>query len=206
MGWEIQTTVRSAAGAAKCRVLFESGEIVCRGALKRRMQHAAMRNLTARSGWLRFTIDGEACAIRLGEKAATWLHAIKNPRTRAQKLGAIAGMKTCVLGTAEEGACEELARAVGRPPARRITTQCALVMLFADEPGDLARLSSIEAKLALGGAVWVLWPKGRRDFGHAQVVAAAGAVGLAQTRSIGYSTARSGLRLVRRAAGRVGAS
>ncbi len=197
MGKEIETTVRGPDGLAESHVFLEPGEIICRGGLKRRFKLAELRDIGVRGDWLSFLSDGEKYAINLGDRAAAWLDAIRNPRSRVQKLGAAAGMKVCLLGPAEIGVSDELAAATGDQPSTRLCANSNLVLFFADEPEELSRLKTIESKLAPAGAVWVLWPKGRRDFAHEHVVTAARAAGLVQTRSMGFSDARTGLRLVR---------
>lgn len=197
MGKELVTTVRVGAKAAECRVLLEATELLVRGELKRRIPLTHPERFVVNDGMLEIAYEGETVAIQLGEKADAWLDAIRNPRSRMQKLGVTAGTSVCVLGDAEPDALEELTNTLGAAPSRRLRKPTDLVLCFAREHADLDRLAKIEALLTEGGAVWVLWPKGRHDFTHENVVAAGRRAGLTQTRSIGFSEAFSGLRLVR---------
>ena len=200
MGKELVVNVRIGQEAAECRVLLEAKELLCRGELKRRFLHASMADLAVRDGWLEFHYEGTPIALHLRDQADAWLEAIRNPRTRLQKLGVARGMRVCVLGDAETDALEELTRELGAAPSRRLRKPTDLVLCFASERADLERLAKIAPLLAEGGAVWALWPKGRNDFAHEHVVAAARAAGLTQTRSLGFSETYTGLRLVRPAA------
>lgn len=197
MGREVETNVRCGGESAVCKVLLECGEIVLRGAIKRRFKFDAISKLAVRGGKLNFRCDPEDVAIQLGDSAETWLDTIRNPRTRVQKLGVAVGQQVCTLGSVESGACDEITSATGSAPRTRLARGCDLVLYFADDAGDLDRLKRIKEALADGGAIWVLWPKGRRDFAHELVVAAARAAGLVQTKSMGFSDMRTGLRLVR---------
>jgi len=197
MGWDIQTNVRMNGSAAACRVQFEGGEIICRGAVKRRIALADVKSPRARAGWLEFAVGGERIGIELGAKADAWVDAITNPRTRIQKLGIEPGMRVCVIGKAEADALEEIGAAIGATPSRRLSKGADVVILFATAPGDLDRLPAIEPALADGGAVWALWPKGRTDLRHEELVAAGKRAGLSQTRSMAFSEVFTGLRLVR---------
>jgi len=199
MGKELTTLVRIDTRETECKVLLESGEIICRGALKRRFSFGDMKGLRAKAGWVEFRIASEAIAIKVGDKAGAWVEAIKNPRTRIQKLGVEHGMKVCVIGKADAEGLAELKAAIGSAPARRVSKGADVVLLFAAKTDELDRLPIIEASLGERGAVWVLWPKGRTDFSHDDVVTAATAAGLSQTKSMGYSETLTGLRLVRRA-------
>jgi len=199
MGKELTTKVRIDARDTECKVLLESGEIICRGALKRRFAFGDMKSLRAKAGWVEFRIASETVAIEVGDKAGAWVEAIKHPRTRIQKLGIEHGMKVCVVGKADAEGLAELKEAIGSTPARRISEDADVVLLFAAKTDELDGLPTIEANLGERGAVWVLWPKGRTDFSHDDVVTAATAARLSQTKSMGYSDVWTALRLVRRA-------
>lgn len=197
MGKELETTVRIGRATAPSRVLLETTEIIIRGTLARRVKFESISDLTARDGRLEFTSGGEPVSIELGTASEAWLESIRNPRTRVQKLGVSAEMRVCAIGPAEADALEEIAAVVGKAPGRRLAKDADVVLLFAGAVKDLARLKEVEEKLAPKGAVWVLWPKGRKDFAHEHVVSAARRAGLVQTRSMGFSETNTGLRLVR---------
>ena len=199
MGKELETTITINRVKKPGRVLLETGAIIIRGAHARRAAFGEMQDLAVARGALRFGHRGDAVSIALGDAAAAWLEAIRNPRTRMQKLGAAPGLSVCVLGPAETDALSEIALATGEKPGRRLKKQNDLVLLFAPEPADLGALTTIEPSLAAKGAVWVLWPKGRKDFAHQDVVAAGKRAGLSQTKSMGFSPVYTGLRLVRAA-------
>lgn len=199
MGKEQVARVRAGAEDAQCKVYLEGTEIICRGGVKRTFAAAAVKGLKLRGGWIEFDYGGEKVEIEIGEKAGAWVEAIRNPRTRMEKLGVTRGMKVCVLGRAEDDAVAELAEVLGAAPARRAGKGIDVALLFARDPEELERLGKLDAALAAGGAVWVLWPKGRKDLAHEDVVKAGKAAGLSQTKSIGFSEALSGLRLVRAA-------
>lgn len=197
MGKDQETTFTINKIKASGRVLLETGEVIIRGEHARRIGFADMKKLAASRGTLRFEHRGDAIAIALGDAAGVWLEAIRNPRTRIQKLGVTAQTRVCVLGPAESDALAEIQAVTGEKPGRRLTKAIDIVLLFAPEPDALAALATIEPALAPKGAVWVLWPKGRKDFAHQDVVAAGKRAELSQTKSMGFSLVYTGLRLVR---------
>ena len=200
MGLERTATVRIGATTTSCTVQLEAKEIVCRGALRRKLPLDRLRDLQVRDGQLRFACDGEPIAIDLGEAAAAWLDRIRNPRSRVQKLGIVAGQRVVVLGAVDADAVAEIAAALGAPPKTRLAADCDVVLCGCDDLAGLDRLPAIAGKLAANGAVWVLWPKGRKELAHEHVVAAATRAGLSSTRSMGFSDRLTGLRFVRRKA------
>lgn len=197
MGKELVTTVAIDGKAHTCKVLLESVGIICRAPVSRTFTLGDLRSLAVAKGRLTFTADGEKVGIALGSAAEAWLDAIRNPRSRVDKLGVKQGMKVVVLGDAELGAAEEVEAATGEPVGKRLKAGTDLVLLFADEAADLSRLAGVPKALGPKGAVWVLWPKGRRDFAHEHVVAAGKDAGLVQTKSMGFSERLTGLRLTR---------
>lgn len=182
---------------AVCKALLESNEIVIRGALRGRFDIAAAKKFVAQGGILSFESAGRRVSIDLGVDAPVWLKKIKNPRSRVQKLGVKPGDRVCVLGPAESDAINELRDATGDEPASRLRAGLDLVLFFTKKPADLSRLDGIRDRLAPKGAMWVLWPKGLKDYKHEDVVSAGKASGLSQTRSIGFSERFTGLRFVR---------
>ncbi|MBK8101606.1 MAG: DUF3052 family protein [Planctomycetes bacterium] len=197
MGLEKDTTVFVDGRSHVCNVHLEPAAIVCRGDLKRQFALTALRDLAVAGARLSFAIGKERVEIELGKAAATWLDRIRNPRSRVQKLGVAAGMKVCVLGKADAEAIAEVAAVLNESPKMRLAVGTDIVLLFCAEPEDLTRLGAVEPKLADKGAVWVLWPKGRKDFAHEHVVAAGKSAGLSITKSMGFSEVLTGLRLVR---------
>lgn len=197
MGLERTTSVFVGKKGYECVVLLEAHSLICRGGLKRSWPLAELKHAAVRQGRIEFESGGERIAVELGDRAASWLDRIQNPRSRLQKLGVTATMSVCVLGAAEPDALAELLDALDAPPKKRLTAAADLVLCFWRDPEKLSALANIASKLADRGAVWVLWPKGRKDFAHEHVVAAARHAGLSSTRSMGFSAELTGLRFVR---------
>jgi hypothetical protein len=183
-------------------VLLETHEILVRGALRRKFAFDEMRSLSAAGERLAFRAGNDRVEIDLGDQAVVWLARIRNPRSRAQKLGLGPGMKVAALGPIEPDALLEIADVTGAPPSRRLRRAVDLVLLSIDDARGLAAMARVRAALAPGGALWVLWPKGRRDLAHEHVAAAGRAAGFSQTKSLGFSDLRTALRFVRAAARR----
>ena len=173
MGLEIETAVWVGDKSGTCKVLLESGELICRGALRHRFPLTAMTELAVKDGRLSFLADGVSVSIELGDESEVWYQRIRNPRTRSQKLGLKPGQRVCVLGPAEPDVIPEVAAVTNATPTTRLAAGLDLVLFFVEEPSDLPRLDKIESCLNQGGCVWVLYPKGRSDLRHEEVVAAA---------------------------------
>jgi hypothetical protein len=70
------------------------------------------------------------------------------------------------------------------------------VFLGATGPAALKRLPTLEKTIARNGGIWVVWPKGRREFTEDHVRAAALAAGLTDVKVVAFSATHSALKLV----------
>jgi hypothetical protein len=117
-------------------------------------------------------------------------------RPLLDKLGVKPDMRVAVIGLEDAGFMRELkARtedvALGRP--RRDT---AMVVLAVERPAQLTRLTTLERTIARDGAIWVLWPKGRKTLTETMIRDAALARGLVDVKVAAFSDTLSALKLV----------
>jgi hypothetical protein len=195
MGVEHSTTVWIGDETAHCKVFLESKELIIRGDLKRKCIIEKISQLKVNQGKLTFTHDGETVAIDLGSGAEKWLERIQNPRTRVQKLGVKPGMKIALLGEFEADVPAEIEQAAETVSLRKLDANLDMVLLFVEETKALSQLKQIPKSLAKSGCIWVLFPKGRKDIRHEDVVDHAKKAGLSESKSMAFSEKFSGLRL-----------
>jgi hypothetical protein len=112
-----------------------------------------------------------------------------------EKLGAKAGQRWVLLGAELADLAVDLAERQVRT-SRRLTATADGVVYRAAAKADLDRLTRLRAVIAPAGAVWVFWPKGRRQLREDDVRAAALAQGLVDVKVIRVSDELSGLKLV----------
>jgi len=196
MGQEAHCVARLGGKTFKVKALLETSELVVRGELRLSVRFTDMTGAEAEGDTLAVHFAGGILELDLGPLAARWAERIRNPKSRADKLGVKAGQRVAVLGEADADLLAELA-AAGVTPARRLVAACDLIFYAVDTVAELGRLPALRARLVPAGAVWVLHPKGRgaavRDV---DVMAAARAAGLVDNKVAAFSAARSALRLV----------
>lgn len=117
-------------------------------------------------------------------------------RPLIDKLGVKPGARVLVLGVAADAFWRALkARTVdishGRP--RR---GCDFIFLHCFNGRGLARLKVLRGCLVPAGAIWVVWPRGLRDLKVQEVIAAAKAAGLVDTKVVRFSDTDTALKLV----------
>ncbi|MDP3746916.1 MAG: DUF3052 family protein [Phenylobacterium sp.] len=195
MGKDAQVEARFPDGADQGRLQYEPPKLLFRGAQRRAYQGDALKGVRAEGGDL-VLADGSRFA--LGEKAAaSWAEAIVNPKGWLDKLGVKPGMRTAILGVADEALAGELAGR-GAAPINDLTT---LDILFyaADSAEELARIGDLVPALAEKGAIWVVSRKGKAaTLKDVEVMAAAKAVGLVDNKVVSFSETLTALRFTRR--------
>ncbi|HZZ90813.1 MAG TPA: DUF3052 domain-containing protein [Caulobacteraceae bacterium] len=181
-----------AGGGGAGRLQYEPPELIFRGDERRVFDAAALAGVRAEGHDL-VLLSGER--FRLPSPAASWAEAILNPKGRLEKLGVKAESRVRIVGLDDpEFAAELTARVPGA-----IDGPADLVFYGADSAEDLARIGALLPDLAPRGALWIVSLKGKaarvRDV---QVMAAAKAVGLVDSKVCAFSATRTALRFVRR--------
>ena len=179
------------------RLQYEPPRLIFRGAQRRVFQGDDLAGVCADGRDLR--LAGGVC-FRLPTPAATWAEAILNPKGRLDKLGAKAGLRIGVVNLDDSEFEAELATRVDPASVDR-TGGGELDLLFygADSAEELAALAALTQRLAPRGALWIVSLKGKamrvRD---TEVMSAAKAQGLVDTKVCAFSETRTALKFVRR--------
>lgn len=166
MGREAICTCDWAGEITEVKALLESGEIVLRGGMRRRVAFSEIKNVKADGGRLCFAVGSERVELEIGPAAAKWAAAITSPPpTLARKLGITGETIVRVIGDC----CDETLRealAEGQSIATGAAARNAgLIVACVYSPESLhAALRAANAQLLKGVAIWMVYAKGR---GHA---------------------------------------
>ena len=162
MGREAACICDWAGTKVEVKALLETGEIILRGAMRKRIPFSQIKNVNAKADLLCFTIAGETVQLALGLAATKWAAAITNPPpSLARKLGITANLVVSVIGeVADEALNEALAEA-----AAIAKNNAGLILACVDSPESLhAALHGAKAQLHKGVPIWMVYAKGK---GHA---------------------------------------
>ncbi|HET7746144.1 MAG TPA: hypothetical protein VFM29_02520 [Vicinamibacteria bacterium] len=166
-----------------------------RGEFNARVPIASIRSASVREGTLVLDYPGGPLELDLGHAAARWAARIREPRGLAEKLGLKPGLRVSVVGLDDERLREEVrlsgAEMVG-PRAREVD----LVFVGLQSKADLRRLTSARGRIRKAGAVWAVWPKGRKDLREDDVRAFNPTSGLVDVKVVSVSPVLSGLKLM----------
>jgi hypothetical protein len=186
-------------GARKetAKVELESGEIRIGAPWKRKVLFGELKGFEAEKGTLTLTTARrETILIALGKDAQKWELKIRYPRGRLDKLGVKPGMRVAVLNVDEAGFREELEERTEDVSVGRPRKDSDIVVVGMSARADLARLATLRASIKKDGAVWVVWPKGRKEFREDDVRAFGPAAGLVDVKVMSFSDTLSGLKMV----------
>jgi hypothetical protein len=198
MGKEAHVLARFAEGGTwgddEGRLRFEPPRLIFRGRERRVFEAAALRAVRADGGDL---VNGDQARFALGERAAAgWARAILEPKGRLDKLGVKAGQRVAMVNLDDPDFAAELA---GRAPPLVSGADLDILFYGADSAAEIAAIGELTPRLAERGALWVVSLKGKllkvRDV---EVMAAARAVGLVDSKVCAFSDTRTALRFTRR--------
>jgi hypothetical protein len=197
MGLEAECRVTWGRKAGTGKVRLEEKELDFRGGFSLRIPLAEVKRVEARAGRLEVEWAGGSARFGLGAAAAEkWASKIRYPRSRLDKLGVKPGSRVSVLGLADPAFLDELQQRTPEVVVGRARMGSDLVFLALDEGSGLARLGALRRSIQESGAIWVLWPKGRKSLREDDLRAAAGGAGLVDVKVVSFSNALSGLKLV----------
>jgi hypothetical protein len=175
MGNEIQTP--------EGKVLFETEEIVVRGARRLVIPLKAITAAEVTGDALRITWSGGETVLHAGAATAKkWLEKIRNPKSRLDKLGVKPGQRVSLLGV-DELAGELKAR--GIDVSTRPRKQSDAIFLGAESERDLERIAALVPSLQPGGALWIV--RNRASVSEAAAMAAGKAAGLVDVKVVKFS-------------------
>jgi hypothetical protein len=189
------TGILSGTGA-KMKGEVGEGHVAFRGAFKADVPFEEIV-AEARGTLLVLSCRGHVVELGAGAKAGALAAKIRSPPSRLDRLGVQHGQSAAVAGPIDPAFKSELgARAAVAPGAPREPVD--LLFFAVEAAAQLEPLPKLVALLAPGGALWVVFPKGRSPT-EAQVASAARAAGLKEgATGIRFSESHAASRFMRR--------
>jgi hypothetical protein len=119
---------------------------------------------------------------------------VRYPRSRIQKLGVVPGARVAILGLDDDAFARELRDAGAEIGGVRKGLDFVFVAMSATK--DLPRLAKLRDAVHPAGAVWVIWPKGRKEFREDDIRAYGPRAGLVDVKVMAFSDTLSALKMV----------
>jgi hypothetical protein len=155
MGREAKCHCKWGAEEADCKVLLETGELILRLGMRRRVPWAEMSAVAARDSKLHFKVGPDRVELNLGsEVAQRWAKVIASPLpTLAHKFGISNPTKLCVIGEVKS---EELKVAISKGSLAR-EKDADLILICVNSQLELDRYL---AGKTYSKPLWIIYPKG----------------------------------------------
>jgi len=155
MGREATCRCKWGSEEAECKVLLESGQLILRLGMRRRVPWSEMSAVSARDSKLHFKIGPDRVELNLGpEVAQHWAKVITTPLpTLAHKLGLSRPTKISVIGNAKS---KELMEAIAEG-SLATEKDADLILICVNSQLELDRYV---AGKTYSKPLWIIYPKG----------------------------------------------
>jgi len=199
MGREAMGAVRLGDAAGRAKVQLETDELIFRGEVKGRVPFRALTAIEPGEDGLRLAWpDGEARVEMPEAEAARWADRIANPPSLLDKLGVKEGTTVVLLDPDHElaGDSDFAAELADRSVKVKPAGKADVVIWAIEEAADLDRMPALIKWIQPAGALWAVWPKGRKTLNENHIREAALDAGLVDVKVARFSATHSALKLV----------
>ena len=196
MGRELLCTVRASGKTATGKALLETSEIIFRGDMRLKIPFASLKSVTARDGELHLKWPDGSAIFELGEQAEKWAHKILHPKSTAEKLGIKPGLVISAVAMRDGDFVKELRAQAKLFSDAKPLQDSDLVFFGAEKAAELSRVKKLAPSLASAGALWIVYPKGRKEVTELQVLDAGKQAGLVDVKVVSFSATHTALKFV----------
>ncbi len=198
MGREAKhTTITIDGEAHDGDALLETDEVFVRiegEAKRRKLPLRALTKVVGKGASLSFAHEGHRYRIEVDD-AARWADKITSPPSLLDKLGIVLGSRAHVAGLDDDASFAKLLSAakITQVPLGK---NASVVVRGITSPGELTIVSKARRVVGDELALWIVYPKGKKELSEDHVRAAAIAEGLVDIKVARFSETRSALKLV----------
>ena len=197
MGQETQCAVRFGKRVSEGQAQLETDALIFRGDFRLSIPLKDVQSVEARKGQLKVTFSEGAATFDLGPLAEKWALKIRYPKSALDKLGVKPDSKVAVLGVKDDTFLKQLHDRTADVSEGRLRKDLDLLFFSADSHSELSKLGRLKGYLKRNGAIWVVSLKGKQArIKDVDVIAAAVAAGLVDTKVVSFSETHTALKLV----------
>jgi len=197
MGRELLCTIRSGGKTASGKALLETSEIIFLGDFRLKIPLTSLKSVIARDGELHLKWPDGSTVLKLGEQAQKWAHKILHPKSTAEKLGIKPGLVVSAVGMDDGDFLRDLRGNAKSFSDAKPLAESDLIFFGATRATELVRTKRLAPSLSCAGALWIVYPKGRKEVTELQVLNAGKAAGLVDIKVVSFSATHTALKFVR---------
>ena len=176
--------------------MLETDELIFRGDFRLAIPLKGIQAVEAEGGLPHITSAAGTATFKLGAQAEKWAFKIRNPRSLADKLDVKAGMRVSLCGVNDAGFRELVAARTADISDGKAAKNSDLIFFAAGATKDLARLAALQDSLKPIGAIWVVYPKGRKEITEGDVLKAGKQPGPVDIKVARFSDTHTALKFV----------
>ncbi len=197
MGKEAKCVARIDGKKEEGKALLETSELIFRGTECRvKITFAEMKSVAAENGELRIKTKDRAFAFVVGKAAEKWREKILHPKSRAAKLGITAGTRVRCIGEFEAEFLNELSKNKVEIVKSDGSSGTEVTFLTVPDKAALAAVGKNAKKMKGADALWMVYPKGKKEITETDVIAAGRKTGLKDVKVVGFSPSHTALKFV----------
>jgi len=196
MGQEARCTARYGGRTSEGKALLEGEELLFRGDFALRIPFKSVTGMEARQGRLSLRWSGGTASFELGPRAETWALKIRYPRSLLDKLGVKPGSRVSLLGIDDKSFRAQLRERTDAVTEGRAAKNSDLVFVGMTGRAELPKLAKLRGAIKKNGAIWVVWPKGRKEFREDDVRNYGPQAGLVDVKVVSFSETLSALKMM----------
>jgi hypothetical protein len=197
MGQEATCVLRTGRATHAGKTLLESNEIIFRSdSFRLRIPFAKMKSVNAKGGELRVETPDGSVVFVLCDFAEKCAHKILHPKSRIEKLGVKPSANIVLIGKFAPDFKKELKSAAAKTSTTfdGIPPEC--IFLALETRTDLRYVAAAAKQLAGASALWMVYPKGKKEITEVEVISAGRKAGLKDVKVVGFSPTHTALKFV----------
>jgi len=197
MGNEVSCTVTQAGRSSAGRALLETSEIIFRGGdVRFKIPLSSISEARALDGKLHLRTKEGLFTFHLGARAEKWREKIVSPKSLIDKLGVKAGQRVTLAGRFPA----EFSASLKKHGAKLATLEGSAappwIFFAAESREDLADVKRVARTVQGATALWIVYPKGRKQITEADVRSSGLASGLTDIKVASFSATHTALKFV----------
>ena len=197
MGNEVNCTVMQSGKPSTGRALLETSEIIFRGEGARfKIPFSSISEVRVDDGELHVRTKDGLFTFHLGPKAEKWHKKIANPKSLIDKLGVKPGERVTLIGRAPSEFCASLKKHGAKLVTPKASGAPRWIFFAADSREDLTDVKRVARPVRGTTALWIIYPKGKKQITEADVRSSGLASGLTDTKVTSFSPTHSALKFV----------
>ena len=197
MGNEVKGAVRAGDQRHQGKILLETSEIIFRGTdFRLRIPFAELRQVIATDGELQLKTKNGLTVFEVGATAEKWREKILHPKTRAEKLGVKAGTRVLLAGAFDADFVNELKTNKSVLVRNGRSGSPEIIFLAVEGQRSLGAIAKHAKKTRGAQALWVVYPKGKKEITEVDVINAGRKTGLKDVKVAGFSATHTALKFV----------